>query len=242
MNAGVQLCLPKQDGADPSLHPFSLWGRRSASGGSRDVSRKRLIVSGDDFGLAESINQGIIDAYRDGILTSASITVPGDAFEDAVERSRDNPGLGIGLHLTLTQENPLLPAERVPSLVAPDGRMPQNPHIFVRKYLAGRINPSDVERGLRAQCEKALAVGLSLTHFDSHGHIHMWPPIFNMTIRLAQEYRLPSIRYPRELIKARHVAVSGRRRLVIQGFLNTLCIWSLRRLETSSLSWVDYYV
>ncbi len=205
--------------------------------------RKRLIVTGDDFGLAESINQGIIDAHRDGILTSASIAVPGEAFEDAVGRSRDNPDLGIGLHLTLTQEKPLLPAERVPSLVGPDGRMLQNAYIFVLKYFGGRIDPIDVERELRAQCEKALEAGLSLTHLDSHEHIHMWPPIFKLTLRLAKEYRVPCIRYPREVIKAQHdAAFDGGIRLVEKKVLNTLCLWSRRKLEKSPLSWVDSYV
>lgn len=186
---------------------------------------------------------GIIDAHRNGILTSASIVVSGAAFEDAVERSRDNPDLGIGLHLTLTHEKPVLPVERVPSLVGLDGRMPQNPFVFVRKYLGGRIGPIDVERELRAQCEKALEVGLSLTHLDSHDHIHMWPPIFRLTLRLAREYRVSCIRYPREVMRTQHAVASGRSiRLVQQGILNTLCLWSRRRLEKSPLNWVDTYM
>jgi predicted glycoside hydrolase/deacetylase ChbG (UPF0249 family) len=171
---------------------------------------KRLIVTGDDFGITPGINLGIIEAHRNGILTSASLVVPGEAFEDAVERFRNYPTLGVGLHLTLTRERPVLHANQVPSLVGSDGRLPRNAFAFVRRYLSGRIAPVEVERELRAQCEKALDANLVLSYLDGHEHIHMWPPILPIALSLAEEYHIQGIRYPREAIDTKRFRLRGR--------------------------------
>ena len=72
----------------------------------------KLIVHGDDFGISERINDGILRAHCDGILTSSSIIANGEAFEHAAALARSTPSLDIGVHLTLIEEIPLLdPAE-----------------------------------------------------------------------------------------------------------------------------------
>lgn len=72
-----------------------------------------LIVTADDFGISHGINRGVIEAHRDGILTSASLLVSRPAAEQAAAVGRACPALSIGLHLDLDPDGPpaLVPAE-----------------------------------------------------------------------------------------------------------------------------------
>ncbi|MDD3295348.1 MAG: ChbG/HpnK family deacetylase, partial [Geobacteraceae bacterium] len=70
---------------------------------------KKLIINADDFGLSTGANRAVITAFREGILTSASLMVGGKALHEAVALARENPGLQVGLHLTLVQGRAVLP-------------------------------------------------------------------------------------------------------------------------------------
>src|SRR6266571_5105507 len=104
----------------------------------------KLIVHGDDFGISERINEGILRGHCHGILTSASIIANGEAFEHAATLARSTPSLDIGVHLTLIEEKPLLDPAELPTLVNPDGNF--HPHVtnFARRYFSGRINLQEV--------------------------------------------------------------------------------------------------
>ena len=78
---------------------------------------RRLIVTGDDFGLAVPVNEAIEEAHRHGILTAASLMVGAEAAADAVERARRLPSLRVGLHLVLVEGRSVLPPEAIPDLV-----------------------------------------------------------------------------------------------------------------------------
>src|SRR5215475_12435062 len=80
-------------------------------------TRRRLVVNADDFGRSTSINQAVIRAHREGILTSASLMVNEAGFEEAVRLARENPRLGVGLHLTLLCGHATLSPEKIPGLV-----------------------------------------------------------------------------------------------------------------------------
>lgn len=67
---------------------------------------KWLIVNGDDFGMSDGVNRGIVDAHRRGILTSASLLVNGRASEEAALLGRTSPTLSVGLHLDLDGVEP----------------------------------------------------------------------------------------------------------------------------------------
>ncbi len=91
------------------------------------AAARRLIVNADDFGRSESINRAVIRAHREGILTTASLMTNERAFAQAVELARENPALGVGLHLTLICGHSALPQERIPELVNPDLEFDANP-------------------------------------------------------------------------------------------------------------------
>lgn len=160
---------------------------------------KYLIINADDFGLHEQINKGIIKGYQEGIITSTSIMPTAPAFEEAVELAKENPELGIGIHLTLcTCVHSCLDRQKVSSLLGDDGCFLPSYVNFAKRYYTGGINGSELEAELRAQFEKALSSGLNITHVDSHQHTHMLPGINALVIKLCKEYNVERVRVPKE--------------------------------------------
>jgi len=147
---------------------------------------KQLIVNADDLGLTPGVNRGILRAFQDGIVTSASLLVTGNAFEDAVALARQNPQLDIGLHLALVEERAVLGPEGLPSLVDEAGLFPRTSGEFLRRAFLGRINWDEVEREIAAQIARFQEAGLRLSHLNSHQHLHMFPPVFQIVRRLTR--------------------------------------------------------
>ncbi|WP_337033800.1 carbohydrate deacetylase [Paenibacillus illinoisensis] len=127
---------------------------------------KWLIINADDFGLSESINRGIEEAYRAGSLSSATLMVNMPGFQDAVRRAHALPQLGVGLHFNLTYGRPISDPNHVPSLVKPDGTFSGLPTI-------SSWNEWEIELELAAQWKRFVAAGLRPTHLDSHHHLHL---------------------------------------------------------------------
>ncbi len=172
---------------------------------------KRVIINGDDFGLCQGVNEGIIRAFREGILTSCSLLVNTPGFEKAVEMAKAHPSLGIGVHLNIVRGLPLVGPEEIPSLVKRDGYFYGSVYPIILGLLRGKIKGEEIEREWRAQIEKALRTGLPITHLDSEKHIHTFPPLFRLTLKLAAEYGIYRVRYinekclvwpPSQMIKA----------------------------------------
>jgi hopanoid biosynthesis associated protein HpnK len=162
----------------------------------------RLIVHADDFGQSELINEGVLLAHRNGILTSASIMPTGAAFEHAMRQCQANPSLDLGIHLTLIEEASLVDRQSIPSLINNKGRLHDHYTSFVRSYLLGKINLAEVRRELEAQVRKVLRYEIPISHLDSHQHIHMLPKIRAIVIELAKRYNIRAVRFPRETFEA----------------------------------------
>lgn len=159
---------------------------------------RQLIVNADDFGLTEQVSRGILDAHREGIVTSTTLMANGRAFDAAVSISRWAPRLGIGVHLNLTQGQPVSPALRIPSLVDRTGRLHLSPGRLLRRIVTRQIDLADVETELRAQIRKIFRAGISPTHLDGHKHVHVLPGVAEIVIGLAQEFSIESVRCPQE--------------------------------------------
>jgi chitin disaccharide deacetylase len=156
------------------------------------------ILNGDDFGLSPGINRGIIEAHREGILTSASLMVAGEAFEEAVALALEHPSLSLGVHLTLVEGIPVLPPQEIPSLVASGGRFYGSLGAFLLAWLRGRIRIGEVLRELEAQIERAQHGGIQIDKLDSHMHVHLLPGVFETVLALADQYQIAAIRLPTE--------------------------------------------
>jgi chitin disaccharide deacetylase len=159
---------------------------------------KQLIVNADDFGLTEQVSRGILDAHREGIVTSTTLMPNGVAFEPAVAMSRLAPRLGIGVHLNLTEGEAVSPALRIPTLVDSSGRLHLTPGRLLHALLSRRVSLADIETELRQQIAKVLRAGIAPTHLDGHKHVHVLPGVSEIVIRLAQEFAIASVRCPQE--------------------------------------------
>lgn len=164
---------------------------------------KKLVVTADDVGLHPGMTRGALAAADAGIVTAVSVAAVGRAFDDAVERLRDRPGLDVGIHFTLVGERPLAPPERIPSLVGRDGALLPGYPALARRWLAGGLAATDIETELRLQIERLLATGLPVVHANAHQHLHVLPPVFEIVLRLAEEHGIPFVRIPSEPAVAR---------------------------------------
>ncbi len=166
---------------------------------------KRLIVNADDFGFTRGVNAGIVTAFREGILTSTSIMANGEAFEDAVELARANPGLGVGCHLTLVGGRGVAPGSQ--SLADRNGMLPKTVGELLFKLASGAVRISSIESEFHAQVERVRAAGISPTHLDTHKHTHLHPQVLEALARVARDY---GIRWVRNAFETFPDRVGGR--------------------------------
>ena len=160
---------------------------------------KQLIVNADDFGLHPLINAGIIKGHQEGFITSTSLMPSAPCWQEAVRLAKDNPRLGIGVHLTLVGGVPsVLPKEQVSSLLDDDGLFLPDYVAFAKRYYSGAVKRSELEAELRAQLERALSCGVNITHIDSHQHTHVLPGINSLVLKLSNEYNIIRVRIPKE--------------------------------------------
>lgn len=162
------------------------------------MAARFLIVNADDFGISEGVNLGIAEAHEAGILTSTSLMASMPAFDHAVGMTKRYPGLGVGVHLNLTSGTPLLPASEVATLVDRTGAFLPGPRQVARLSL-GRVDPREVEAELNAQVERALRVGVRVSHLDSHHHLHAHPAVQETVVRIARRHGVRGLRAGREL-------------------------------------------
>lgn len=142
-----------------------------------------LIVNADDFGFTRDVNQGIVDAHRNGVLTATTLMANGDAFEDAVRLAKQTPSLDIGCHLVLVQGESVLTRRPLPS----------GPKQLIRALLFSRLNPY---LEFKAQIQRLLRAGVRPSHLDTHKHTHVLPAVLSAVMRVAQEFEIPFIRLP----------------------------------------------
>src|ERR1700722_5121585 len=192
---------------------------------------KQLILNADDFGMTYGVNEGIVRAHREGVLTSTTLMANGLAFADAVKKAAENPKLGVGCHLVLVGGKPVAPAEQVPSLVDAQGNLPDSLPEFVARVSAGLIKKEEIERELRAQILKIQNAGVVLSHLDSHKHTHAHPKVMDVVGKVAQELGVRKIRRPVENLRSswhttrrdaegvsKQIAAAGVVRVVASGF------------------------
>jgi predicted glycoside hydrolase/deacetylase ChbG (UPF0249 family) len=141
---------------------------------------KYLIANADDFGFTRDVNEGIVHAHRQGILSATTLMATGAAFDHAVALARQNPSLDVGVHLVL---------------VGGDG-FPPTVAQLIPQIVRGRIRIYDE---LVAQVRKVQAAGIRATHLDTHKHTHLLPPVLDAVARISAEFGIPWVRRPFDL-------------------------------------------
>ena len=167
--------------------------------------RIRLMVRGDDFGYTHASNLAMESAFRDGVMTSASVLTPGPWFNETAKILGEHPEWSAGIHLTITSEwnrlrwAPLSGASATPSLVAPDGAFwgfgygspkPADWEADGAPWATHDPDPVEVEREFRAQIERAKQAGLRIDYVDCHMGMACRDELMPITRKLAEEYCL----------------------------------------------------
>jgi chitin disaccharide deacetylase len=173
---------------------------------------RNLIVNADDLGWTAGVNRGIVEAHRNGIVTSASLLANGEAFAEAAELARGTQGLGVGVHLNLSDGSPVSAPETVPSLLNDSGRFEGGPDGLLMKIATRRISMREVETEWQAQIAKVRDAGVAPTHLDGHKHVHMLPGLFEIALRLAKRHGIGAVRVSHEASNLRAALSTGERR------------------------------
>lgn len=148
-----------------------------------------IIVNADDFGLTRGVNEGIIDAHLNGIVTRTTLIMNGHAVEEAVELAKNYPSLKVGIHLTCTFGHPLN-EKVVAELTDENGK-------FKFTSIESPLTKNEIRQILEewhTQIETFKKTGLDLDHIDSHHHVHGWTDLKETVLELSGRYKVP-IRY-----------------------------------------------
>ena len=210
---------------------------------------KNLIVNADDLGWTESVNQGITEAHRQGLVTSTSLLANGRAFASALDVSRNSPALGIGVHLNLSDGAPIADVGGVQSLLNEKGQFAGGPETLLLRIASRKLSMEEVEREWDAQIRKIKEAGVTPTHLDGHKHVHMLPGLFDVALRLARRHGIGAIRIAHEESKLRAVLSAGQERsakvLLVQGIqargLKLLVRDAREMAERAGIAAADYF-
>lgn len=201
----------------------------------------QVIMNADDFGRSSSINSAVVKAHRRGVLTSASLMVTGDAFNEAVSIARETPSLAVGLHIVLVNGKAVLPPGAIPDLVNQDGFFRRAPVSAGLSYYFSPVLQSQLNQELNAQFERFAATGLPLSHVDGHLHMHIHPTVLGMLLPLTVRYGACGIRLPRDDFQLS--ASYDREGILVKAtwalIFDLLCRWSLRRMRLLPLVVTD---
>jgi len=157
-----------------------------------------LIITADDFGLHERVNEAIERGHREGILGCTSLMVSAPAAADAIARAKRCPSLRVGLHIVLADGQSTLGAARVPALTKASGWMPDAPFFDgVRYSLLPHVRRQLAEE-IRAQFEAFTATGLPLDHVNTHKHRHVHPVVLSLILAIGRDYGMRAMRLPSE--------------------------------------------
>lgn len=203
--------------------------------------KKKVIFNADDLGMSAGANGGILKAHKEGILTSASIIVTTPYYRDALENVvKKNPGLGIGLHLSLTTGRAIASLEKVFLLVNREGYLKWSfTSLFfsLRKFnnnYSRLIQQIEVE--LEAQFCKVIDDGINIDHVNSERHVHLIPPIFDIVIRLAHKYGVQYVRLIHEYIPPKSLWNYRLTPLINGGLIKYLLLSQLSRYNEKNMN------
>ena len=170
---------------------------------------RNLIVNADDLGWTEGVNRGIAEAHRNGIVTSASLLANGAAFASGVEMARTTPGLGVGVHLNLSDGEPVAERELVTTLLNDKGELEGRPESLLLKLARRSVSVQEIEQEWDAQIQKVRDSGVEPTHLDGHRHVQMLPGLFEIVLRLAKKHGIAAVRISHEESSLRAALSAG---------------------------------
>lgn len=195
---------------------------------------KWLIVTADELGLSSKRNQGIVDAHCKGIVTSASILAYGPAFREAVKVAKALPRLDLGIHLNLSEGEPLVLGHR--SLVNSEGRFWGRPEAR-RRAREGVFDLREVEREVDAQIDTLKSAGLTLTHVNSVDHLHIRGNLAQAISVVAKRHNIRCFRCPADRVRPSSLKLEAERTAAVEEYqqsaLNAVGVYASQRMRST---------
>lgn len=149
------------------------------------MREKYLIINGDDAGIDHERNEGLLQSFEQGVLTSITALVNGPAFHEIVGYVAGHPDLGMGIHLNLTEGRAL--SGKANSLTNKAGDFHPKAKVWEDAW-HGRLDREAMHNEFRAQLDAFRQTGLTPTHLDGHNHIHLFPQVLDVILALGKEY------------------------------------------------------
>ncbi len=151
-----------------------------------------IILNADDFGDSESINQSILELHKLGIISSTSVIAKSKYYDMAVEISKANPQLGIGVHLCL--DGPFNIGSDYRTILNKKTKQFFNKQNIIKKLRRFAVDGNELYKEYYLQIEKVMDSGIKITHLDHHHHLHLYFPVLKAMIKAGNKFRIPFIR------------------------------------------------
>lgn len=195
---------------------------------------RQIVITADDFGFDEAVNEAVERGCREGVLRAASLMVSAPASADAVARARRLPQLRVGLHLTLVRGQPTLPPARIPHLVDSVGQFPDDLLKAAVRWFFLPAARRELALEVAAQFAAFHATGLVLDHVNVHNHLQFHPSVLSEIMRnLAGDGQVSvPVRVPREPL-----AQAGATAALLAPWV-ALLRWRLRRAGLRYNDWL----
>ncbi|MBO4693996.1 MAG: ChbG/HpnK family deacetylase [Clostridia bacterium] len=198
------------------------------------MSVSQIIINADDFGLSESANRAIADAFDKGLISNTTMLANGKAFDEAVVLANKHGFCDkVGIHFNLTQGIPLTDDIKYCATFCENGKFHNR---INRLKLLNESEKTAVYKELSAQVKKLKNAGFIIDHADSHHHIHTALFISPIVLRICRESGINKIRLHRNTgaIPCYKKAVKNiyNKRLVKKGFYTTGLFGSLKDIDS----------
>lgn len=194
------------------------------------MTGKHLIVNADGYGFTRGINRGIDEAVDRGVVTSISVNSNYDAIDDLPAFAARFPKVSVGVHLNPVVGPPIAEPASIPTLLGADGQF-LGGREFTRQLLLRRIERSELKRELQLQIERVAAMGIPISHLDSHQNRHLYPRYFGVFLELMREQRIRCMRTHAHFSLAESADPSGERRRYYLRHPNRLLTHATARAE-----------
>ncbi|CAN5126270.1 chitin disaccharide deacetylase [soil metagenome] len=155
--------------------------------------QKLLIINADDFGMSREVNEGTKKGIEQGIITSVSVMANMPYFDDAITFLKKHPKVSVGLHFNITEGKPLILPKNAGNLIREDDYFFHWPQLL-SKVGFKNIDFKEIDEELKMQFRKLQATGIPITHIDSHHHIHLYPSLFALVSKFADQHGISSLR------------------------------------------------
>ncbi|MFZ5451354.1 MAG: carbohydrate deacetylase [Thermodesulfobacteriota bacterium] len=160
----------------------------------------RLIINADDLGISTQVNDAIYTLIQGGLVTSATMMPNAPALEEAAAGSFGHPRCSFGVHLNLSQFAPLQPHPAFAGILDEEGR-------FTKKVLNAPLGVGFLKAALaewRAQVARIQAYGITISHLDSHDHVHVRrPELFPILKLIQREFGIRKVRISKNIYSPR---------------------------------------